>query len=220
MAFRYSEHHEALVVEALALFHARQSDLSFIGASEMRSLEPHHYRRIPRLRDDVRDLLDAEISAAITAGGLAVNYRRDAGKAIATMCMALVQWFQPGGRTTPGRIAKEYAQFALRLGRGTGTRTRRGQRSVTVLGWLPLVRPSSRTRLAPPAEMGAVQHGRTATHTDRGGRVGTQEDGDLRGWTRVDVLPTDGAGSRRRCSAALDIVRDRTSRRTPRRPVS
>ncbi len=105
----------ALVVEALALFHIRRSDLSFIGASEMRSLEPHHYRRIARFRDDVQDLLDTEIAAAITAGGLAVNYRRDAGKAIATMCTALVQWFQPGGRITPEQIAKEYAQFALRL---------------------------------------------------------------------------------------------------------
>ena len=105
----------ALVVEALALFHTRRSDLSFIGTSEMRSLEPHHYRRIGRLRDEVQHLLDTEIAAAITAGDLAVNYRRDAGKAIATMCTALVQWFQPDGLTTPEQIAKEYAQFALRL---------------------------------------------------------------------------------------------------------
>jgi AcrR family transcriptional regulator/DNA-binding XRE family transcriptional regulator len=105
----------ALVVEALALFHTRRSDLSFIGASEMRSLEPHHYRRIARLRDSIQDLLDTEIAAAITAGDLAVSHRRDAGKAIVTMCTALVQWFQPGGHTTPEQIAKQYAQFALRL---------------------------------------------------------------------------------------------------------
>jgi AcrR family transcriptional regulator len=81
----------ALVVEALALFHIRRSDLSFIGASEMRSLEPRHYRRIARFRDDVQDLLDTEIAAAITADGLAVNHRSDAGKAIATMCTDLSQ---------------------------------------------------------------------------------------------------------------------------------
>ena len=104
-----------LVVEALALFHTRRSDLAFIGASEMRSLEPHHHRRIAKLRDDVQHLLDTEITAAITAGGLAVNYPRDAGKAIATMCTSLVQWFQPDGPTTPEQIAKDYAQFALRL---------------------------------------------------------------------------------------------------------
>jgi AcrR family transcriptional regulator/DNA-binding XRE family transcriptional regulator len=104
-----------LVVEALALFHARRKDVAFIGASEMRSLEPDHYRRIAKLRDDVQHLLDAEIAAALMAGGLAVSYPPDAGKAIATMCTALVQWFQPDGLTTPEQIAKEYAQFALRL---------------------------------------------------------------------------------------------------------
>jgi hypothetical protein len=57
---------------------------------------------------------------------------------------------------------------------------------------LPLVRPSSRPVRVPLAGVGAVQHGSTATHADRGGRVGTREDGDLRGWTWVDVLPPDG----------------------------
>ena len=104
-----------LIVEALALFHTRRNDLALIGASEMRSLEPHHHRRIAKLRDDVQHLLDNEIAAAITAGGLAVNHPRDAGKAIATMCTSLAQWFQPDGRTTPEQIAQEYAQFALRL---------------------------------------------------------------------------------------------------------
>ena len=40
--------------------------------------------------------------------------------------------------------------------------------------------------------VGLVQHGSTATRTDRGGRAGTGEDGDLHRWTRVDVLPPDG----------------------------
>src|SRR5882757_4769588 len=44
----------------------------------------------------------------------------------------------------------------------------------------------------PAAGMAAVQHGSTAPHTDRGGRAGTQEDGDLHRETRVDVLPPDG----------------------------
>jgi AcrR family transcriptional regulator/DNA-binding XRE family transcriptional regulator len=104
-----------LIVEALALFHTRRNDLALIGASEMRSLEPHHHRRIAKLRDDVQHLLDNEIAEAITAGCLPVNHPRDAGKAIATMCTSLAQWFQPDGATTPEQIAKEYAQFALRL---------------------------------------------------------------------------------------------------------
>jgi len=47
-------------------------------------------------------------------------------------------------------------------------------------------------RLVLAAGMAAVQHGSTATHPDVGGLAGTREDGDLHGWTRVDVLPPDG----------------------------
>ena len=102
-----------LVVEALALFHVRRSDLAFVGASEMRSLEPANYRRIARARDRVQELLDEEVARAIgPAGGPSV---RDAGKAIATMCTSLPQWFRPGGPTTEEQVAVEYAQFALRI---------------------------------------------------------------------------------------------------------
>jgi hypothetical protein len=57
---------------------------------------------------------------------------------------------------------------------------------------LALVRASSEARLVLLAGMAAVQHGSTATHLDAGGLAGTRKDGDLHGWTRVDVLPPDG----------------------------
>ena len=63
---------------------------------------------------------------------------------------------------------------------------------VTWCTGLALVRASSEARLVLLAGMAAVQHGSTATHPDAGGRAGTREDGDLHGWTQVDVLPPDG----------------------------
>ena len=106
----------ALVVEALALFYTRRSDLAFIGVSETRNLQPHHYHRIlPGSATMSRTYWTRRSQRPSQQRDLTVNHRRDAGKAIATMCTALAQWFQPDGRTTPERIAKEYAQFALRL---------------------------------------------------------------------------------------------------------
>jgi len=105
----------ALFVEALALYHARRNDLAFIGASEMRSLEPESYRRIARLRTHVQELLDHLIADAIAQQRLDVSHAADAGKAIATMCTSLAQWFHPDGPTTPEQIAKEYSRFALGL---------------------------------------------------------------------------------------------------------
>src|ERR1039458_9682116 len=50
--------------------------------------------------------------------------------------------------------------------------------------------------------MAAVQHGSTATHPDAGGLAGTREDGDLHGWTRVDVAAPSERGRTRVSGAA------------------
>ncbi|MFE7228333.1 TetR family transcriptional regulator [Nocardioides sp. NPDC057577] len=105
----------ALIVEALALYHACRTDLAFIGASEMRSLEPDNYRRIADSRNHVQELLDEQIAAAVDAGGLEVTHARDAGKAITTMCTGLVTWFRTDGTSPPDQIAREYAGFAKRM---------------------------------------------------------------------------------------------------------
>src|SRR6202034_3950898 len=57
---------------------------------------------------------------------------------------------------------------------------------------LTLVRASSATTAGAPAGVAAGQRGSTAPHPDAGGLAGTRVDGDLHGWTRVDVLPPDG----------------------------
>jgi AcrR family transcriptional regulator len=105
----------SLLVEALALFHARRSEVAFIGASEMRSLLDDNYRRIAELRNRVQQLLDDGIAAVVDSQGLQLAYPADAGKAIATMCTGLAQWFHRDGPTSPEQIAVEYADFAVRL---------------------------------------------------------------------------------------------------------
>jgi AcrR family transcriptional regulator len=104
-----------LMVEALALFHTHRWELAFIGASEMRSLEPANRRRIAEQRNHVQHLLDDAIDQAIADGALHTPSPRHAGRAISTMCTSLPQWFHLGGPATPERIASEYAQFALGL---------------------------------------------------------------------------------------------------------
>jgi len=104
-----------LMVEALALFHTHRWELAFIGASEMRSLEPVNRRRIAAQRNHVQHLLDDAIDQAIADGAVHTPSPRHAGRAIATMCTSLPQWFHLGGPATPERIASQYAQFAVGL---------------------------------------------------------------------------------------------------------
>ncbi|MGW6728434.1 TetR family transcriptional regulator [Nocardia sp. NPDC055029] len=103
------------VVEALALFHTHRRELAFIGASEMRSLNPDNRRRITASRNEIQYLLDEDIDTALTEENLSTAHARAAGRAIATMCTALPQWFRLDGPATPEQIATEYADFALGL---------------------------------------------------------------------------------------------------------
>lgn len=113
-----------LIVEALALFHTHRRELAFIGASEMRSLDPANRRRIAGLRNDLQRILDHEIDEGVREGSLATAHPRDGARAIATMCTSLPQWFRAAGPTTPEQIASEYAQFALDLLDCRGVRSR------------------------------------------------------------------------------------------------
>ncbi|MGI5218006.1 TetR family transcriptional regulator [Nocardia sp. CA-290969] len=110
------------VVEALALFHTHRRELAFIGASEMRSLNPDNRIRITNSRNEIQYILDADIDAALNEENLPTGRARVAGRAITTMCTSLPQWFRLDGPATPEQIAVEYAGFALGL---LGVRDRR-----------------------------------------------------------------------------------------------
>lgn len=105
----------AALVEAMALFHVRRADLAFIGASEMRSLDEPDRRRITARRSGVQHLLDREVDAAVALGVADTRMPREDARAIATMCTSLPQWFDPHGSTSAERIAREYADLAVRM---------------------------------------------------------------------------------------------------------
>ncbi|WP_225060172.1 TetR family transcriptional regulator [Nocardia sp. alder85J] len=105
----------ARIVEALTLFHAHRRDLGFIGASEMRSLTAVNRRRITESRTRLQRTLDDAIGAAAAEGRLHAHDLPAAGRAIATMCTAVPQWFRADGPSTPEDIARRYAEYALAL---------------------------------------------------------------------------------------------------------
>ena len=105
----------ALMVEALALFHAHRGDLAFLGASEMRGLEADHRRRTANERSEVQHLLDDQASRAIEAGELPTRDPRTATRAVATMCTSLPSWFHLGGAVTAEQVARQYADYGLAM---------------------------------------------------------------------------------------------------------
>ncbi len=105
----------ARLVEALALFHTLRADLAFIGASEMRSILPPERRRIAARRSGVQQLIDTEIAHALECGQASTPMPLETGRAIATMCTSLPQWFDVDGPTGPQAISLQYADLALRM---------------------------------------------------------------------------------------------------------
>lgn len=105
----------ARIVEALALFHTHHRDLAFIGASEMRSLTVVNRRRIAAERTGIQRVLDEAIERACAGGYVNVADRASAGRAIATMCTSLPQWFRPSGPDSAEQVSRSYVQLALAM---------------------------------------------------------------------------------------------------------
>lgn len=105
----------ALMVEALALFHAVRGDLAFLGASEMRGLAAVDRDRIVALRNDVQYSLDEQVRIGLDAGVFSCEDPRTACRAVATMCTSLPGWFNVDGPMSAQQVARRYAGYALAL---------------------------------------------------------------------------------------------------------
>jgi AcrR family transcriptional regulator len=85
------------LVENAALFHTHRRELGFVGASEMRSLEPADRARIAEQRTTQQRLIDHEVKQAVRAGRFRSDHPHEAARVVVTMCTALPTWSRPGG---------------------------------------------------------------------------------------------------------------------------
>lgn len=105
----------AHVVECLALFHTHRRELGFVGASEMRSLEPAARSRVAASRVAEQRVVDAVVEDGVRAGVFATTRPHEAARAAVTLCTALPQWFRHDGPATAEQVAADYVGFALDL---------------------------------------------------------------------------------------------------------
>lgn len=103
------------MVESLVLFHTHRQEVGFVGASEMRSLDPDSRRDIAARRMIQQRMIDEEALAAAAAGHFRTPHPREAARAVVTMCTGIVQWYKPTGRLTPSDIVAQQVRFALDL---------------------------------------------------------------------------------------------------------
>ena len=120
----------ALLVECLALVHTHRRELAFVGASEMRSLEPAARERVAAVRREQQRMVDVEVEAAVRSGAFATPQPHEAARAVVTMCTALAQWFRDNGPANAEKVAAQYVDFALDLVRCVAERPRRHTENV------------------------------------------------------------------------------------------
>ncbi|MDN5931807.1 MAG: TetR/AcrR family transcriptional regulator, partial [Pseudonocardia sp.] len=116
----YEEGHDpverfCLLVEALVLFHTHRRELGFVGAAEMRSLEPANRARIAELRTVQQRMVDHEVAEAVRLGRFRADHPHEAARAVVTMCTALPTWWRPDGPLSPEQVAAQYVGFARQM---------------------------------------------------------------------------------------------------------
>ena len=68
-----------LLIECLVLYHTYRRDLAFMGASEMRNLDPGNRRRLVVLRGEQQRMVDEAVDEAVASGRFTTPYPRVRG---------------------------------------------------------------------------------------------------------------------------------------------
>lgn len=106
-------------VRAHVLFHTRRQAEGFVGNAEVRSLEPEARALIVEKRNAEQRVFDRIIRDGVRAGVFRVRQEKMAGRAIVTMCTAVLSWFVPGAGLSANQVADSYADLCLAMVRAT-----------------------------------------------------------------------------------------------------
>lgn len=93
--------------------HTKRQAESFIGNSELRSLDPERRAAIIARRDAIGGLFLDVVRRGIIQGQFHSPWPKETTRAILTMCTAVASWYRQDGPNTPEEIAERYAQLAL-----------------------------------------------------------------------------------------------------------
>jgi AcrR family transcriptional regulator len=103
------------IVRVHILTHTEDQQGSFIGNSEIRSLEPANRAIIIAKRDQQKRIFDRVVTDGVERGVFTTPYPREATMALLTMGTAVAQWYRPDGPLRPDQIADRYADLGLAM---------------------------------------------------------------------------------------------------------
>lgn len=99
-------------VECMVLFHAKNQQLAFVAASELRSIQPENRADYVALRDAQHTRLSRIVQRGAAAGEFSVPYPREAVTAVISMCTGVSQWYRADGPLSAEELAKRFVYIA------------------------------------------------------------------------------------------------------------
>ena len=100
------------LVESLLRFHMFRSRGAMVSTSELRSLEPGNRVAYVARRDEQQRMLDKIILAGVESEQFTTPYPADAGRAIASMCVGVANWYRPDGPFSVETLLEHYLSIA------------------------------------------------------------------------------------------------------------
>jgi len=100
-------------VAAHVRFHIDYQRESFVGNTELRSLEEACRAEVVRKRDHQREIFRRAVLDGVRRGVFTVELPEEAGRAIVTMCTAVATWYRAHGPLDAEEIVRRYRQLAL-----------------------------------------------------------------------------------------------------------
>lgn len=101
------------IVETHVLAHAHGRRESFIGNSELRSLEPVGRALIVTKRDAQQRMFDRVVADGVARGVFTTPFPVEAARVIVSACTAVATWFRTDGTLSPEEVVRRYKRVAL-----------------------------------------------------------------------------------------------------------
>lgn len=92
--------------------HAENPLESYIGNSELRSLDPVALERVIANRDAQQRIFDRVVEQGVRRGVFGTENPTEASRFVVTACTAVAMWFRPGGPATEEQVIARYQAVA------------------------------------------------------------------------------------------------------------
>ncbi|GAB7007573.1 TetR/AcrR family transcriptional regulator [Nocardioides sp. AN3] len=105
----------AEAIRSFSLWHMENAKLGRIVQYELHALSPAHRAQIDELRRQINGLLVGALRAGVSTGDFEIDDLESAARALLSMCIDFVRWFDPAIAKDRHLTARRYADLARHM---------------------------------------------------------------------------------------------------------